>query len=156
MIPIPGLLDVTGGGRYTWVRFTPQQIRDEAEVEVVAGSMGQKEEALERAQFIQGMKAVNDVALNAQAFIAMGMNPVEIAKELFRRFGNTETDRFFGNPMQLMLGGLLGGAGAQPGALPTSTADVANGEMQTQQSGGAIQAAFNRGPASLPSGEGGT
>jgi len=89
------VVDIQRGDRFVWARFTPQEIADDHEIDVQAGSMGVREEAVERAQFIEGVKGAVEVAAASQALQMVGLNPQEIAKEIFRRTGNTDTERFF-------------------------------------------------------------
>ena len=118
------LVDVQRGDRFVWARFTPQEIADDHEIDVQAGSMGVREEALERAQFIEGVKGAVEVASTSQALIAVGLNPQEIAKEIFRRTGNTDTERFFQPQPQQVPGAAPNGAGTLPGATPGGSANV--------------------------------
>lgn len=90
------IVDIQRTPRYAWARFTPQEIADDHEIDVVVGSMNVRAEAVERAQFIEGVKGAVEVAQAAASLQAMGINPAEVAKEIFRRTGNIDTERFFG------------------------------------------------------------
>lgn len=107
------IVDVQHTPRYTWARFTPQEIADDHEIDVVVGSMNARAEAVERAQFIEGVKGAVEVATAAAALQAVGLNPAEVAKEIFRRTGNIDTERFFGPPA-----GQQGNPFPMPGTTP--------------------------------------
>lgn len=122
--PTGGLLvDVQRTQQFVWVRFSPQRIRDEAEVEVVAGSMGAREEALDRAQFTKAVEVTTQIAQSAPQLQAMGLNPQEIAKEMWRKHGNTETSQFFQTPQPATAPAAPANGGGA-GNTPVNTAQV--------------------------------
>jgi len=127
--PIPGVLDVSRTEGYVWVGFTPQQIADESEVEVLAGSMGAKEEAVERQQMINAVKVSVEVAMAGQFLQAIGVNPQEVAKEIYRSFGTNTTERFFQAPKPLPPGVQPGGGA--PTQEPTDMQSMLKSVLQS-------------------------
>ena len=143
------IVDVQRTPRYVWARFTPQQIADEHEIDVVVGSMNVRSEAVERSQFIEGVKGAVEVADSAAALSAVGLNPAEIAKEIFRRTGNIDTERFFGPPPQPGMPGMGNGQpafpmpGTVPPGAPPGTPPVAEEPRR-------VAATVGKTPTSLP------
>ena len=130
-------VQVTPSKRFTWIQYTPQQIADESDVEVLAGSMGVKEELVERRQFAAGIKAAVEVSTAGPQMQAIGLNPQQIARELFRRFGNVDTERFFQEPVPLPVAqpGQPGGNG-QPADPMATMQGMIQEAMKTGSTGG--------------------
>lgn len=117
------LVDVQQGQRFTWVKMTPQQIVDEAEVEVVAGSMGAREEALERAQVQGATRTILEIAQAAPLLEAMGIDPQEFAKMNLETFGTNKINRIWQTPKPL-----------PPGMVPASIRPAPqNGQPNLQE-----------------------
>lgn len=95
------VVDVQQGDRYVWVKMTPQKIADEAEIEIVAGSMGAREEAMERALLQATVRTIIEISDAAPMLEAMGVNPIEAAKMLATSYGANQTERLWQAPKPL-------------------------------------------------------
>src|SRR4030067_3239841 len=129
------LVDVQAGTQFTWVRFTPNQIVDEAEVEVLAGSMGAKEEALERAQMQGAVRTLLEIASQAILLEAAVVNPQNLSKMMMESFGTNKINRIWQNPKPLPEGMVPASVRPKPQNEQTSVADMMKSVIQTAEPG---------------------
>lgn len=124
------LVEVEQGDRYVWVKMTPQQIADEAEIELLAGSMGVRQEAVERAQLQATVRTIIEIANAAPLLEAMGVNPQEAAKMLATEYGSNKVERLWQAPKPLPAGMVPAGLRPTPNNGQTNLQDMLKSVVQ--------------------------